>query len=190
MKKQFKLIVGLTLGFTLLFCVSFVYFYQRAPELAEKWLDEMAREADEGRGDGPRGAFDDRTGRSTVLLQMAIQAADSDPKAAAGLATESLRDGVSFGFQWALIKIQEKDFDLGRPVFRAALTRLRIAGVQDPNELLILYSYLYTPGGALMGWKRRRRRRRPRLAATSPTPRRRWRPASKTSSADSTSPGR
>ena len=32
MKKQFKLIAGLTLGFTVLFCVSFVYFYQRAQQ--------------------------------------------------------------------------------------------------------------------------------------------------------------
>lgn len=119
---------------------------RRAPELAQKWLDELAREADEERGDGPRGAFDDRTGRSAVLLQMAVQAAESDPKAAADLAAESLRDGISFGFQWALIKIQEKDFELARPVFRAALARLRGAGMQDPNELLILYSYLYTPG--------------------------------------------
>lgn len=119
---------------------------KRAPELAQKWLDEMAREADEERGDAPRGAFDDRTGRSAVLLQMAVRAAESDPRAAADLAVESLRDGISFGLQWALIKIQEKDFELARPVFRAALARLRVTGMQDPNELLILYSYLYTPG--------------------------------------------
>lgn len=30
MRKQLKLIAALTLGFTVLFCVSFVYFYQRA----------------------------------------------------------------------------------------------------------------------------------------------------------------
>lgn len=32
MKKQFKLIAGLTLGFTVLFCGSFIFFYQRAQQ--------------------------------------------------------------------------------------------------------------------------------------------------------------
>lgn len=119
---------------------------KRAPELAEKWLEQMAREAKEEQGEEPRGAFDDRTPRSAVLLQMAIQSADENPQAAASLATESLRDGISFGFQWALTKIQEKDFELAQTVFRSALTRLKTVGMVDPNELLILYAYLYTPG--------------------------------------------
>ena len=75
-----------------------------------------------------------------------MQVVEEDPNAAATLAIESLQDGVSFGFQQVLIKIQEKNVELSQRVFRAALARLRSAGMLDPNELLILYAYLYTPG--------------------------------------------
>ena len=117
---------------------------KRAPDLAKKWLQQMAQESEQDPRD--RGVFDDRTPRSTVLLQMALQVVQDDPEAAATLAIDSLQDGVSFGFQQVLIRIQEKSFELSQRVFRAALSRLRTAGMLDPNELLILYAYLYTPG--------------------------------------------
>ena len=117
---------------------------KRAPDLSKKWLQQMADESEQDQHD--RGAFDDRTPRSTLLLQMALQLVQDDPEAAASLATDSLQDGISFGFQQVLIRIQEKNFELSQRVFRAALSRLRSAGMLDPNELLILYAYLYTPG--------------------------------------------
>ena len=117
---------------------------KRAPDLSKKWLQQMADESEQDQHD--RGAFDDRTPRSTLLLQMALQLVQEDPEAAASLATDSLQDGISFGFQQVLIRIQEKNFELSQRVFRAALSRLRSAGMLDPNELLILYAYLYTPG--------------------------------------------
>src|ERR1700752_3743909 len=117
---------------------------RRAPDLSKKWLQQMAQESEQDRGE--RGAFDDRTPRSTILLQMALQIVSENPDAAAGLATDSLQDGISFGFQQVLIRIQEKNVELSQRVFRAALARLRTAGMLDPNELLILYAYLYTPG--------------------------------------------
>ena len=117
---------------------------KRAPDLSKKWLEQMAQESEQDQRD--RGAFDDRTPRSTVLLQMALQIVQEDPEAAAALATDSLLDGISFGFQQVLIRIQEKNFELSQRVFRTALSRLRTAGMLDPNELLILYAYLYTPG--------------------------------------------
>jgi hypothetical protein len=117
---------------------------KRAPDLSKKWLDQMAQEVTEAKHD--RGLFDDRTTRSTLLLQMAMQIVQEKPEAAATLAIESLQDGVSFGFQQVLIKIQEKNVELSQEVFRAALMRLRTAGMIDPNELLILHSFLYTPG--------------------------------------------
>lgn len=121
---------------------------KRAPELAEKWLEELAEEdkSQPEKGDTQRGVFDDRTRRSTVLLQLALASVERDPQAAAELATESLQDGVSFGLQQVLLKLQEKKFEYARRVFAAALARLRVQGMSDPNELLILYSYLYTPG--------------------------------------------
>jgi hypothetical protein len=117
---------------------------RRAPDLSNKWLQQMAQESEQTQSD--RGAFDDRTPRSTLLLQMALQIVNENPETAAGLAIDSLQDGISFGFQQVLIGIQEKNVELSQRVFRAALSRLRTAGMLDPNELLILYAYLYTPG--------------------------------------------
>src|SRR5262249_45297883 len=118
---------------------------KRDPELAKKWIAMLG---DESRGDAasPGGVFDDRTRRSTVLLQMAAETVADDPKAAADLARQSLHDVISFGFQTVLIALQAKDFSLAQQVFKAALTRLQTVGMLDPNELLILASYLYTPG--------------------------------------------
>lgn len=117
---------------------------KRARDLSQKWLAQMAEESQQSNQN--RGAFDDRSARSTLLLQMALQIVHENPQAAAALVIESLEDGISFGFQQVLIRIQENDLDLSLTVFRAALSRLRTAGMLDPNELLILYAYLYTPG--------------------------------------------
>lgn len=120
----------------------------RAPELAKKWLEEMVQEeaAQKEKSNLRRGTFDDRTQRSTVLLQLALSSVEENPEAAADLAVESLQDGISFGLQNVLLKLQEKKFELAQRVFNAALTRLRTVGMLDANELLILYSFLYTPG--------------------------------------------
>lgn len=118
---------------------------KRAPELATTWLEEMVEESKSAEKK-ERGTFDDRTARSAVLLQMANELVAENPKAAAELLIESLGDGISFNFQTILIRIQQKDLALAEKVFRAALTRLRTAGISDPNELMTLDSYLYTPG--------------------------------------------
>ena len=119
---------------------------RRAPDLAQKWLDQIANAVESDRSNQERGIFDDRTARSSVLLQMSLQILNDDPQAAAGLAIESLNDGISFGLQEVLLRIQEKNFELAQKVFRSALARLRTVGMSDPNELLILSAYLYTPG--------------------------------------------
>lgn len=118
---------------------------KRAPQLAATWLEEMVEESKQAE-QNERGTFDDRSARSAVLLQIANETVARDPQAAAELLTESLRDGISFNFQTVLVRIQEKDAALAETVFRAALGRLRTAGMNDPNELLTLYSYLFTPG--------------------------------------------
>jgi hypothetical protein len=120
---------------------------KRQPELAEKWLKELSDLAEEDFSKRNKGLFDDRTAKSAVLLQMAMQIVETDVQAAASLATESLADGVSFGFQSVLIKIQEKNAELAAQVFRAALRRINSSGISSANEIQILYSYLYTPGG-------------------------------------------
>lgn len=121
---------------------------KRSPELAKKWLEEMTQDkaSQAEKSNSRMGAFDDRTARSTVLLQLALSGAEENPQAAASLAIESLQDGVSFGFQQVLLKLQEKESALSQKVFSAALARLRAVGLVDPNELLILHSFLYTPG--------------------------------------------
>jgi hypothetical protein len=118
---------------------------KRAPQLAAAWLEEMVEDS-KAAEKNERGTFDDRSARSAVLLQMANETVASNAQAAAELLTESLRDGISFNLQTVLVRLQEKDVTLAETVFRAALVRLRTAGMNDPNELLTLYSYLYTPG--------------------------------------------
>lgn len=121
---------------------------KRAPELAAKWLQEIVEESKSGERN-EQGTFDDRSARSAVLLQMANQIVEDNAPGAAELLIESLRDGISFNFQTTLIRIQQKDPALAEKVFRAALMRLRAVGMSDPNELLTLYAYLYTPGRVL-----------------------------------------
>ena len=118
---------------------------KRAPELAATWLDEMVEES-KSTEKRERGTFDDRSVRSAVLLQMADELVANNLHAAAELLIESLRDGISFNFQTTLLRIQQKDPALAETVFRAALTRLKTAGMIDTNEILTLYAYLYTPG--------------------------------------------
>ena len=118
---------------------------KRAPELAKKWLDELADFAEEDFQKN-RSEFDDRTARSSVLLQLALQAAKDNPEAAASLAIESLRDGISFGLQTVLIQIQAQNPELAQNVLRLALQRIEDFGIQSPNEILVLDSYVYKPG--------------------------------------------
>jgi hypothetical protein len=118
---------------------------RRAPELAAKWLEEMVEESKSAEKID-RGTFDDRSARSAVLLQMANEVVGDNAQAAAELLIESLRDGISFNFQTTLVRLQEKNSTLAETVFRAALARLRMSGLTDPNEILTLYSYLFTPG--------------------------------------------
>jgi len=87
---------------------------KRAPDLSKKWLQQMAQESEQDPRE--RGVFDDRTPRSTVLLQMALQVVDEDAEAAATLAIDSLQDGISFGFQQVLIRIQEKNVELRQKI--------------------------------------------------------------------------
>jgi hypothetical protein len=119
---------------------------KRNSGLAEKWLKELSDIEEENFAKRNKGKFDDRTAKSSVLLAMAMQVADTDINLAASLARESLNDGISFGFQSVLLKIQEKNPALAQSVFRSALQRLETVGIVDTKEILILNSYVYTPG--------------------------------------------
>ncbi len=121
---------------------------RRDEGLAKKWIEEMAEEKEKQSAEKKeqRGLFDDRSARSSVLLEAAQALVMENPQAAASLAIDSLQDGISFGLQTVLIALQAESRDLSERVFRAALNRLMTVGMSDPNELLILYSYLYTPG--------------------------------------------
>lgn len=119
--------------------------HKRARELAEQWLEQIVEESKSAEKT-ERGTFDDRTARSAVLLQMAQEVVADNPRAAAELLIDSLRDGVSFNLQSGLLQLQRKDPALAETVVRAAVARLRTSGMIDPNELLTLNSFLFTPG--------------------------------------------
>ena len=59
---------------------------------------------------------------------MANDVVAENPRLAADLLIESLRDGISFNFQTTLVRIQEKNPALAETVFRAALKHLGAAG--------------------------------------------------------------
>ena len=101
---------------------------KRAPQLAATWLEEMVEDS-KAAEKNERGTFDDRSARSAVLLQMANEIVSGNSQAAAELLIESLRDGISFNFQTVLVRLQQKDTALAETVFRAALARLRTAGM-------------------------------------------------------------
>ena len=119
--------------------------HKRARELAEQWLEQIVEESKSAEKT-ERGTFDDRTARSALLLQMAQEIVADNPQAAAELLIDSLRDGVSFNLQSGLLQLQRKDPALAETVVRAAVARLRTSGMIDPNELLTLNSFLFTPG--------------------------------------------
>lgn len=120
---------------------------KRLPEFAQKWVEEMKDPPDDKQQKRESGMFDNRTQRSALLLQSALQNIDTDPQAAAEMAIRSLEDGISFDLRNVLVRLQEKEFRLAQGVFRAALGALRSFSMRDPNELLILHAYLYTPVG-------------------------------------------
>lgn len=127
---------------------------KRAPSLAEKWLEALANEtqrtqrenSEDKKSELPQGVFDNRTVRSSILLGMALSLVAENPAVAAELASASLQDGISFELQAVLLALQDQSFEFAQTVFRAALARIRLAGINDPNELLTLHAYLFTPG--------------------------------------------
>jgi hypothetical protein len=119
---------------------------KRDQSLAEKWLADLAAETQKNHEENPADKPREWPARSSILLGMALSVVAENPQAAAELATASLQDGISFELQAVLLALQDQSFELAQGVFRAALTHIRLAGIQDPNELLTLHSYLYTPG--------------------------------------------
>jgi len=113
--------------------------YKHDAELAEKFLKQLTeREPDEKRD---KGAFDDKTVRSEQLLNLALQALETNPGLAFSLAERSLADGISFSLQNVLTSLRQKDVNLANRLFDAALARL-----STPDEAQILWGYLFKSG--------------------------------------------
>lgn len=121
---------------------------KRDPRLSDLWLAQIADSDSKKENElqSPRGVFDDRTRRSSVLLQMAYSSLETNPEAAARLASDSLQDGISYGFQQVLLGLQRSNPIFAENLFRAGLSRLTSFGMVDPTELLTLASFLFTPG--------------------------------------------
>ena len=99
---------------------------KRAPDLSKKWLQQMAQESEQDKHD--RGTFDDRTARSTLLLQMALQIVSEDPEAAASLATDSLQE---FGFLRARITVGSYENKDNPPAFQLRLVNALVGLVNE-----------------------------------------------------------
>jgi hypothetical protein len=111
--------------------------------LADKFLKELSqKEPDQKK---THGAFDDRTGRSEQLLQMAQQAVESSPDAAFALAEKSLVDGISYSLQNVLTSLRKKNVDSANRLFDLALARFS-SREPDPSEAQVLAGYLFQSG--------------------------------------------
>lgn len=119
---------------------------RRDPQLAERFLKSLEVNKNEDKSE--RGAFDDRTARSEQLLRLALSAIDTDPALALGLAERSLQDGVSFNLQTVLLRLRQKNANLGDRLFDSALNRL-MNSASSVSEEQILASYLFQPGEVL-----------------------------------------
>ncbi len=115
-------------------------------KLAEKFLKDVAQQEPNEKKD--RGAFDNRSGRSEQLLQMAQQTIDADPDLAFSLAAESLVDGISYGLQNILVTLRAKHPDLANRLFDLALARFN-SGQPEAAEGQVLAGYLFRPGMTL-----------------------------------------
>jgi len=117
--------------------------HKRDRKLAEKFLKELAQQEPNEKKD--RGAFDNRTGRSEQLLQIAQQTVDANPELAFELASSSLVDGISYGLQNILTTLRTRNPELANRLFDLALARFN-TGQPDAAEAQVLSGYLFRPG--------------------------------------------
>lgn len=112
-------------------------------KLAETFLEQL--QVDNENKETTGGAFDDRTGRSEQLLNLAQQILDSNPHEAFRLAQTSLADGISFRLQSVLTGLRKTDVALANQLFDLALARFK-RSQPDPAEAQVLAGYLFQSG--------------------------------------------
>lgn len=115
-------------------------------QLADKFLKQLSqKQAEEKRA---RGAFDDRSARSELLLVLAMQSLDTDPSLAFSLAQASLTDGLSHNLQNVMTGLRKKNVPLSNQLFDMALARFS-SSQPDPSEAEVLAGYLFYPGTSI-----------------------------------------
>lgn len=85
------------------------------------------------------------TSASTLYLRIASELIRSNPSLAVEVATRSLADGISPDTLLFLASLRKVDTPSANRFFVAALRSCQMRGAKDVNELLLLYSYVFSP---------------------------------------------
>ena len=112
---------------------------------AEAWLKTLEAEKAQESRSLESGSF-----RSELLMQIALQLADTDPAQAKRLGLLSLADGqIPEGFGRLLFALSRVSRSQSDELFRAALATLRRNDYAYDSVLITLINYLFSPGGVL-----------------------------------------
>jgi hypothetical protein len=98
-----------------------------------------AREGNEGAPDQPPQL------EAALYLKLALELVERDPALASSVAIKGLRSAVPYEAIIFLGALRKKDVGLADRVFADALQSIRARGGRDINELLLLYSYVFSP---------------------------------------------
>jgi tetratricopeptide (TPR) repeat protein len=112
-------------------------------KLAQSFVEKYA--ADNSLDDGQNSARDGRVSLTKFYLATATQLAEKDPALAASIAE---RSGFAPVIPETLIflgTLREKDPAIANRLFMSALRALQFRGGKDPNELLLLFAFVFSP---------------------------------------------
>jgi hypothetical protein len=82
---------------------------------------------------------------STLYLKIATELSRSNPSLAVDVATRSLADGILADTLLCLVSLRQVDVVAANRFFITALLSCQTRGAKDINELLLLFSYVFSP---------------------------------------------
>lgn len=113
-------------------------------KLADSYIEKYATDKESESSESSRDH--QLTKRAAELyMKIAVDLVDKDPALAVSVAQRALMVSVPSETLTFLAKLRQKDLKLSNSVFLSALTGIKTRGGRDINELLLLYSYVFSP---------------------------------------------
>ena len=112
-------------------------------KLAQSFVEKYA--ADNSLDEGQNSARDGRVSLTKFYLATATQLAEKDPALAASIAERSGFTPVIPETLIFLATLRQKDPAMANRLFISALRALQLRGGKDPNELLLLFAFVFSP---------------------------------------------